>query len=88
MKLLRNCTEQGAGKYSLIQNVKGGRIEHGAPGTRNEFFVVMLKDENAHGALLAYANEAACNGDMELSREVKELVKRAGKNSQWCKKPD
>jgi len=71
-----------------------GLIEYGEPGTENEFFVIKLKDTYAGAALVAYADavwrpeNAASVDEVTYAEEVRALAKRAGRHSQWCKKPD
>lgn len=67
---------------------ESGVLDWGEAETSSEFFVIRLKDENAHAALAAYAAKARQNGDKEWAGEVDELVERAGPFSQFCKKPD
>lgn len=88
MKLTRNGTYDGSGKYSLIEHDKLGYVERGLKGTENEFFVIKLKDKNAKSALQGYALSARANGDEELYREVMDLANRSGDDSPWCKMPD
>lgn len=87
MRLVRNTTPDGMCKYSLIEHHKGGRVEHGLPGTENEFFVLKLKDKYTQAALNAYA-EAVGSDDPEYASEVQALADRAGEDSPWCKVPD
>jgi hypothetical protein len=62
-------------------------VEFGQPNTPDEFFVIKLKDKYACAALTAYAYAAEID-DQEYANEIKELVKRAGINSPFCKTPD
>lgn len=62
-------------------------VKFGPPGSKDEFFVVMLKDECAEAALTAYAQHAA-SFDKEYASAVLDLADRAGPNSPWCKRPD
>lgn len=62
-------------------------IEFGLPHSQEEFFVIKLKDKYACAALTAYAYAAEID-DQEYADEIKELAKRAGINSLYCKKPD
>ena len=87
MKLKRNTTPDGKCKYSLIENEKGGRIEHGLPGSDDEFFVIKLKDINAKPALEAYADSVEI-ADPEFAAEVREMAKRSGIYHNCCKRPD
>jgi hypothetical protein len=62
-----------AGKYSIIENRKGGRIVHvGDP--EDDFFVLKLKDANAGQTLLCYADQAEASGDLELAEDVRRLA--------------
>lgn len=91
MKLKRNTTPDGMCKYSLIEHEKDDHVEHGLPGTANEFFVLKLKDIHAKAALLAYAESVAASyaqGSQEYADDVIELANRSGINSPWCKFPD
>jgi len=63
-------------------------VEYGLPGHRDEFFVIKLQDKNARAALLAYAEEADKNGDIELAVEVRGLADKAGEQSEFVKNPD
>lgn len=58
--------------------------------TDSEFFVVMLKDQNAHAALHAYAESArhAKQADRELATDVQALAVRSGPYHPNCKAPD
>lgn len=87
MRLKRNTTPDGMCKYSLIEHEKGDRIEHGLPGTENEFFVIKLKDMHARAALEAYANSIK-HDDPEFASEVRSLAMRSGANHPNCKQPD
>lgn len=62
-------------------------VKFGSPGSKDEFFVVMLKDTCAEVALTAYAQHAA-SFDKEYASAVLDLADRAGPNSPWCKRPD
>lgn len=66
---------------------KAGVIDWGTYGSREEFFVIRLKDKNAAEALEAYANEAG-KTDPQFADEVRELADRAGPKSPFCKSPD
>lgn len=62
-------------------------ITFGYPGSREEFFVIKLKDKNAEAALLAYADSCEAD-DPEFAADVRELARRAGPNHPLCKRPD
>lgn len=81
----RPTSDEVRAAVGVLENA--GLIEYGEPGTENEFFVLMLKDKYAGGALYMYANEAAYD-DGEYAGDVRRLSTRAGRNSPWCKKPD
>lgn len=90
MRLKRNTTPDGMCKYSLIEHEKSDHVEHGLPGTENEFFVIKLKDIHARAALLGYLGSILQKADFdeEYAHDIFELSKRAGINSKWCKEPD
>ena len=52
-------------------------LEWGEKHSKEEFFVVKLKDCNAGHALEQYANAAYSSGDADLGRDVMELSERA-----------
>lgn len=62
-------------------------IEFGIAGEPDEFWLIKLKDKYAAAALAAYADAAQAD-DPEYAQQVRELVKRAGPNSPFCKTPD
>ena len=64
-----------------------GLLEMGSPGSKDEFFVLKLKDLNSTSALRAYARTARIS-DAEFSDEVMELAARSGSNHPHCKLPD
>ena len=66
---------------------KNGIIELGQPNEADEFFVIKLRDINAHAALTGYAVEAD-KTDPEWANEVREMLPRSGENSFYCKQPD
>jgi len=87
MRLERNINADGFGKYSLVNHKKDGELEHGMPGTKDEFFVIKLKDLHAKAALLAYAKSAEFY-DSEYAADIRDLAARAGRDNVWCKFPD
>ena len=89
MKLYRNGNPNGRGKYGIVDLREDPykKIEFGLPGTKEEFFVIKLKDKHSKAALLAYA-ESAEFYDKEFAEEVRELAARAGRDNPWCKDPD
>jgi hypothetical protein len=64
-----------------------GALDYGAIHTADEFFLIRLKDEFSTPALRAYAN-AAEDYDFEYASEVRDMARRSGKYSEFCKKPD
>lgn len=87
MKLDRNINPNGQGKYALFDLRKQAWVNDCGVGQEHEFFVIMLKDENADSALSAYA-ASAFKTDAEFAKEVAELAVRAGPYSPFCKAPD
>lgn len=86
MKLRRNTTANGDGKYSLYNRAKGIFDPDQNKGGENEFFVIKLKDVHAPAALEAYA--ASIEGaDSEFAAEVRELAEVA-RNHPHRKQPD
>lgn len=63
-------------------------VKFGRPGEQDEFFVLMLKDECAREALVAYARKAISIGLVNLGRAVQTLAERAGFMSLFCKRAD
>jgi len=105
MKLDRNLTNDGRGKYAVVRLrridgappelkqaldllITGGFVTMDAPGGEDEFFVIMLKDAYAQPALVAYANAALADGEIEYAGEVLDLAARSGRSHPLCKKPD
>jgi hypothetical protein len=66
---------------------KLGILDWGEAGTDAEFFLIRLKDEFSTPALMAYA-AAAEDLDFEYASEVREMARRSGKYSPFCKLPD
>lgn len=64
-----------------------GLLEYSTPGSKEEFFVVKLKDVNSPPALIAYAGSAMLT-DPEYARDVREMAARAGPAHKHCKDPD
>ena len=62
-------------------------IEFGFVGAADEFWLIKLKDKYAAAALAAYANAAEAE-DPEYAAQVRDMVKRAGPSSPFCKSPD
>lgn len=86
MRLMRSDSPSGQGKYSLIDNRTGARIES-VPGSADEFFVLMLKDVHSEAALRAYADSVRPH-DPEFAADLDALAARAGRNHPNCKHPD
>lgn len=111
MKLDRNATKDGDGKYAILnlRRLRGlgpgdgslppeieravtdleaaGILEWSVKGEADEAFVMKLKDKWSEAGIRAYA-DAAQDEDPEYAQEVRELARRAGKNSPFCKRPD
>ncbi len=90
---LREMESQGQNSFwhdhirSAFAILEGQRlIEYGEPGSKEECFVIKLKDKNAPAALDAYA-QAAVKTDQELSDDVHELFERARRHPSR-KQPD
>ena len=60
----------------------------GEKGSKDEFFVMMLKDQFADKGLVGYATAAHLAGEMEYADEIHELAERSGPASPYCKRPD
>ena len=86
-RLLRNARD-GLGKYSVFDNRKQKPVLQDGPGDVNEHFVLMLKDKYSRAALMAYADAAAADGELEYAKDVTELANRAGPLHPNCKAPD
>lgn len=74
-------------KRALAVLDRFGLLNYGEPWKPGEFFVLMLKDEFAEGALREYAS-AALTMDAEYANEVSSLANRSGLHSPFCKRPD
>lgn len=88
MKLDRNLNPNGQGKYELRNLRTGEVVTDCGVGEEHEFFVIMVKDINAPGGLFGYASAADVNGDEEFAEEVREMARRSGHHSPFCKVPD
>lgn len=64
-----------------------GVIEYGEPHSREEFFVLKLKDRYSREALLTYSYYAHFT-EPEYAEDVKALADRAGYRNRYCKDPD
>lgn len=62
-------------------------LDFGISHSADEFFLIRLKDRYAQAALDAYA-DACAKDDPEFSAAVRELAKRSGPSSIFCKTPD
>lgn len=83
---LDRYTGETAGKFSIIENRKNGRIVNiGDP--EDDFFVIKLKDKHAPAALHKYADDAELDGDQELADDVRRLANEAA-NHPHQKRPD
>lgn len=85
MKLDRNLSADGKGKYSLINN-RTNQVQHGLT-PEDEFFVIKLKDAGACCALSNYAT-IYDSIDPEFACEVRKLAKRSGPYHPLCKNAD
>lgn len=74
------------GAIKVLQDA--GILDWGPVGTEAEFMVIRLKDKYAAGALYEYALAAERDGETEFAAEIREMAKRSGPQSPWCKKPD
>lgn len=72
---------------ALMTLEQAGLIEYGPRGSREEFFVLKLKDYFAGNVLLAYA-AAVEDHDREYAQEIRILAGRAGPGHPNCKIPD
>lgn len=85
--------EQELGSEVDMESIKaklGGLarfVEFGLPNTEDEFFVIKLKDINAHHTLVEYASRAMLQ-DVDYAEDIQELAERAGPYSQWAHLPD
>jgi len=70
----------------ILANPKA--VKFGRVGEADEFFVIMLKDECARDALIAYARKACEIGLVKFGQAVQNLAERAGFLSKFCKLPD
>jgi hypothetical protein len=64
------------GKFSIIENKKGGKITH-IHDPVDDFIVLKLKDANTSLALRAYAASARKFGDDELADDMERLAQEA-----------
>lgn len=92
LEKLKEAAGKSRGHDSMLTNAIGvlndlGLINYGAPGSKDEHFVLMLKDRFAQPALYAYA-EAAAEKDPEYGAAVGELAHRSGPDHPNCKDPD
>ncbi len=87
MRLMR-MERTGEQKYSVFDNRTQKPVTEDGPNERNEHFVLMLKDQYARAALMAYAQSAMEDGEKEYALDVMMLANRAGSLSKFCKRPD
>lgn len=60
-------------------------VHFAKPGSKYEFFVLMLKDIHSEEALEAYADSVE---ELDAATEIRDLAKRAGRHHPNCKQPD
>lgn len=72
---------------ALMTLEQAGLIEYGPPGSREEFFVLKLKDLFTRTGLMAYA-AAAMSTMPDYAKEVQALADRASVMHPNCKMPD
>ena len=83
----RSHEEKQKIKSALALLEKEAVLSYGLPFTYGEFFLIMLKDECAYPALIAYALKVQ-EFDKEYAEDIRQLAERAGINNPWCKRPD
>lgn len=66
---------------------KAGILDWGNKG-ESEFMVIRIKDMYADGVLDQYADNAHADGQEEYGAEIREMARRSGTRSPWCKRPD
>jgi len=86
MILDRYDDSKTTGKFSIVENWKGGKITHIKDPT-DDFVVLKLKDINTPVALRAYANSAEQTGDLDLADNMRRLALEAD-NYPGRKMPD
>ena len=85
MRLQRSTSEDGRGKYAIVDN-RTGEIIESVVDSPEEFFVLKLKDRHAAAALIAYA-ESIAKSDPQFAMDVMILAKRSIRHPQR-KEPD
>ncbi len=92
---LRNMPKEGDANEPEVRAAISTLIKHdlwdwGIVGTPAEFMVMRLKDKYAYRGLMGYYKAIILEDDVddEYAQEILDMAKRAGPNSQWCKKPD
>lgn len=85
MRLDRYIGEK-AGKFSIIENRKGGRVVN-IGDREDDFFVIKLKDKHTARTLREYAQAAEEDGDLELAADVRRLADEAAAHPHQ-KRPD
>lgn len=73
---LDRYTGDDEGKFSIIENKKGGRVVH-INDPVDDFIVLKLKDSHTAWALRAYAASARMSGDAELADDMDRLSREA-----------
>lgn len=68
--------------------VRAGLIEFGGFGSKDEFFVLKLKDIHSKPALEAYADSVLSVNRLGYASDVISMADRAGSSSLFCKEPD
>lgn len=74
-------------KEALKTLEEEGVLEYGPVGSKEEFFVMKLKDIHSPAGLLGYAASAE-ETDRQYAHAVMQLRQRAGRNHPDCKHPD
>lgn len=82
-----NPEQTVAAQAAIAELEKLGVLVKSSVGSEDEFFLIKLKDRYAFPALAAYA-QMASRFDTEYAEEIRQMSKRSGLNSPWCKPPD
>lgn len=83
----RTFAEKARIKSALALLEDENVLTYGLPDTPGEFFLIMLKDECAYPALIAYSLKAN-EFDSEYAQDVRQLAERSGEKNPWHKFPD
>ena len=75
-------------EYALRILFENSLLTYGHPNTKDEFFVMFLRDSYALPALKAYANSAEADGATDYADDVCDLAARSGRFSAFHKRPD